>query len=157
VTGLSRRARFARSQWQPPTAEGITKMKKRLMGFAVAAALVAAHTLPSHAEDATPTPPAGGATTPSATPSEPPVSVPRPSILPKTVEPSKPVVTEKPTTAEKPVATDKPVVTDDDTARRHRRYARRHWRYAYWQPFPVYWPHLSRSHFYWSRISWFGF
>ena len=120
-------------------------MKTGLIGFAVAALLVAAPTFPGHAEDAAPAPAAGSATTPSATPSEPPVSVPRPSIVPKAAEPSK------------PVASDKPATTDDSTPRRHRRYARHHWHYAYWQPLPIYWPYLYRSHIYWSRIPWFSF
>jgi hypothetical protein len=128
----------------------IMKMKTRLMGFAVAAALAAAPTFPSFAEDASPAPAAGSTTTPAATPNQPPpVSVPRPSIMPNTAEPSKPVA------ADKPVATERPVVTDEPASRRNRRYVRRHWRYAYWQPFPIYWPHLYRSHIYWSRIPWF--
>ena len=29
-------------------------------------------------------------------------------------------------------------------------------RYAYWEPFPIYFPHLTRHHgIYWSRIPWF--
>jgi hypothetical protein len=122
-------------------------MKTCFMGFAVAALLVAAPTFPGHAEDAAPmpAPAASSATTPPATPSEPPVSVPRPSILPKAAEPSK------------PVTTDKPAATDDSTPRRHHRYARRRWHYAYWQPFPIYWPYLYRSHIYWSRTPWFSF
>ena len=28
--------------------------------------------------------------------------------------------------------------------------------YAYWEPFPIYFPHLTRHHgIYWSRIPWF--
>ena len=122
-------------------------MKTRFLGFALAALLVAAPTFPGHAEDAAPTPApaASSAMTPPVTPSELPVSVPRPSIVPTAAEPSA------------PVTTDKPAATDESTPRRHRRYAHRHWRYAYWQPFPIYLPYLYRSHIYWSRTLWFSF
>ena len=125
-------------------------MKTRVMGFAVAALLVAAPTFGGHAEDAAaPAPAAGPTTTPAATPSQPaPVSVPRPSIVPATTEPAKPVTTTEPS---------KPAVTDDERPRRRRHYAHRHSRYAWWHPFPIYWPHLYHHRFYWSRISWFSF
>jgi len=68
--------------------------------------------------------------------------MPRPSILPKNAEP-----------APQPIAPQ----ADDAAPRRHRHYAHRRygWHYAYWQPFPIYWPHLYHSRIYWSRIPWF--
>ena len=139
--------------------KGIIEMKTRVMGFAVAALLVAAPTFRGHAEDAAaPAPAANPTTTPAATPSQPaPVSVPRPSIVPATTEPAKPATTTEPA---KPVTTtepSKPAATGDERPRRRRHYAHRHWRYAWWHPFPIYWPHLYHHRFYWSRISWFSF
>ena len=106
-------------------------MKTHFAGLAVAALLVVAPAIPGHAEDA-----ATGAT--STAP--PPVSVPRPSIVPKTAEPSSPQA--------------------DAAPRRHRHYAHRRYyyrHYAYWEPFPVYLPHFYRHRIYWSRIPWFAF
>ena len=45
-------------------------------------------------------------------------------------------------------------------APRHRRYAHRHWhrygyyRTAYWEPFPIFWPHFYHNRIHWSRIPW---
>jgi hypothetical protein len=121
-------------------------MKAQLTGLAVALLLTAASTLPGHAEDATP--PAALAASPSApaaTPTDTPprTSVPRPSILPKTAEP-----------AQQPIA---PQADDNAPARRHRHYAHRYYgrHYAYWQPFPIYWPHVWHNRIYWSRTPWF--
>jgi hypothetical protein len=112
------------------------EMRNHFTGFAIATLLVVAAALPGHAEDAAPPP----ATAPAATESAPPASVPRPSIAPKTAEP-----------ASAPVA-------DDAAPPRRRHYAHRHYRhYAYWQPFPVYWPHFYRQRIYWTRIPWFAF
>src|SRR5437879_2853049 len=100
------------------------EMRKHFTDLAIATLLAVAPTVPGHAEDAAP-PPAQAA--PAATQTQPPASVPRPSIAPKSAEP-----------AAAPVA-------DNDAPRRHRRYAHRHYRhYAYWDPFPVYWPHFYR-------------
>jgi hypothetical protein len=115
-------------------------MKTYFTGLAVAALLVIGPTFPGYAED-TAAPAAQAA--PAATPTEAPASVPRPSIAPKTAEPASP-----------PAA--------DELAPRHRRYARHHRRYgiyrtAYWEPFPIYWPHLYHSRIHWNRISWFSF
>jgi hypothetical protein len=117
------------------------EMRIHFTGLAIVTLLAVAPALPGHAEDAGPPPAAAApAAAPAATPAAPPASVPRPSIAPKTAEP-----------APAPVA-------DDAAPPRHRRYARHHYRhYAYWQPFPVYWPHLYRSRIYWSRIPWFAF
>ena len=110
-------------------------MKSHFTGLAFAALLVAASALPGYAEDAAaptaaPAAPAAGQT------EAPPASVPRPSLAPKTAEP-----------ASTPVAA--------EPAPRQRRYAHRHWRrYAYWEPFPIYWPHFYRSRIHWSRIPW---
>ena len=113
-------------------------MRNHFTGFAIATLLVVAPALPGHAEDAAP-PPAAAA--PAATPAAPPASVPRPSIAPTTAEPA----------ASAPVE-------DDAAPARHRRYAHHHYRhYAYWQPFPVYWPHFYRQRISWSRIPWFAF
>ena len=44
---------------------------------------------------------------------------------------------------------------------RHRRYAHRHhrrygyYRTAYWQPFPIYFPHVYHSRLVWNRVPWF--
>jgi hypothetical protein len=114
------------------------EMRKHFTGLAIAALLAVAPALPGHAEDAAP-PPAAAAPA-QATPAAPPASVPRPSIVPKTAEP-----------ASAPAAEDAAPV-------RHRHYARHHYRhYAYWEPFPVFLPHLYRHRIYWSRISWFYF
>jgi len=121
-------------------------MKAHLTGLAVALLLTAASTFPGHAEDATPpAAPAASPSAPAATPAEttPPTAVPRPSIVPKSAEP-----------AQQPIA---PQADDTSVPRRHRHYARRHyrWHYAYWEPFPIYWPHIWHSRIYWSRIRWF--
>jgi hypothetical protein len=108
-------------------------MKSHFTGLAVAALLVIAPALPGHAEDAVA--PAAPAT--ANQPGTPPPSVPRPSLAPKTAEP-----------ASAPEAT-------EPTQPRHRRYAHRHWRrYGYWEPFPIFWPHLYRNRIHWSRIPW---
>jgi hypothetical protein len=124
----------------------MTNMKGHFTGLAVAALLVAiGATLPGHAEDAAApkatTAPAA-AQTPAATPAEaPPPSVPRPSLAPKTAEPASPPVAE-------------------EAAPRHRRYAHRHWhrygyyRTAYWEPFPIFWPHIYHNRVHWSRMPW---
>jgi hypothetical protein len=111
-------------------------MKTHFAGLAVAALLVVAPALPGHAEDAKPAAPAATSTAP------PPASVPRPSIVPKSAEPSSPQADAEPAA----------------TPRRHRHYAHRYYRrYAYWEPFPVYLPHLYRHRIYWSRVPWFAF
>jgi hypothetical protein len=108
-------------------------MKPPFAGLAVAALLVIAPALPGHAEDATM--PAAPATANQTEP--PPASVPRPSLAPKTAEP-----------APAPEAA-------ESTPPRHRRYALRHWRrYAYWEPFPIFWPHFYRNRIHWYRIPW---
>jgi hypothetical protein len=123
------------------------RMKTSLTGLAVAALLVAGSSLgstsPGFAEDApgaqTPlaeapvTPPAAQADAPSG-------AVPRPSIVPKTAEPAADAEPAEP---------------------RHRRYAHyRHHRYgyyrtAYWEPFPIMWPHFYHNRIHWNRIPWF--
>gem|GEM_PF-2238676 len=110
-------------------------MKTHLGGIAVAALLIVASPL-AHADD-TPAPKDIAAPAAPAQ-AEAPASVPRPSIVPKTAETSPPAAAEP-------------------APRHHRRYAHRHTRhYAYWEPFPIYWPHFHRHGVYWSRISWFG-
>jgi len=115
-------------------------MKAHFTGLAIAALLVIGPTLPGYAEDAgAPAVPAAPA---AAQTEAPPPSVPRPSLAPKAAEPA-------------------PLRAEAEPAPRlHRRYAYRHWRRygyyrtAYWQPFPIYWPHLYRSRIHWSRIPW---
>jgi hypothetical protein len=110
------------------------KMKLHLAGLAIAALLVAGPILPGHAEDAAaPNPPA------SAQPEAPPPSVPRPALVPKTAEPASPLTETEP------------------AAPRHRHYAHRWHRYAYWEPFPIYLPHLYHNRIHWSRMPWIRF
>jgi hypothetical protein len=125
----------------------MTEMKTHFTGLAVATLLVLGPTLPGYAEDAAPNAPTAPTTTqpPAATQTEaPPPSVPRPSLAPKTAEPASP-----------PAAEPAPP--------RHRRYAHRHhrrhgyYRTAYWEPFPIYWPHFYRGRIHWNRIPWFSF
>ena len=122
-------------------------MKARLIGLSAALLLLTvASTLPGRAEEAAqPSAPAASPSTPAATPdTAAPAAVPRPSIVPKNAEP-----------AQQPVA---PQADEDAAPRRHRHYARRRyygWHYAYWQPFPIYWPHIGHNRIYWSRIPWF--
>ena len=120
---------------------------KRHFSTAVAAAfLLTASSLAARAEDPAPAP-AASLAAPAAAPAESaPANVARPSIVPKTND-----------TAAKPDASVKPQADAEPAPRRHRRYARRYYhRYAYWEPFPIYFPHLTRYHgIYWSRIPWF--
>jgi hypothetical protein len=115
------------------------EMKTHFTGLALAALLTIGSTLPGYTEDAAK--PAVSAAPPAAQTETPPPSVPRPSLAPKTAEPA-------PTPAAEPAS------------RPHRRYARRHqWRYgyyrtAYWEPFPIFWPHLYRHRVHWNRIPW---
>jgi hypothetical protein len=118
------------------------RMKAPLTGLAIAAMLVAGTALPGFAQDAT-TPQTPAAQTP-ATPAAPAESstVPRPSIVPKTAEPTLPAAEAEP-------------------APRHYRYAHRHhrrygyYRTAYWEPFPIYWPHFYHNRVHWNRVPWF--
>ena len=124
-------------------------MKTSLTGLAVATLLVAgsnlSSTLPGFAEDApTPQTPAAQAPAapPAAQPDAPSGTVPRRSIVPKTAEPAQPAADAEP------------------AAPRHRRYAHRHRRYgyyrtAYWEPFPILWPHFYHNRIHWNRIPWF--
>ena len=123
----------------------MNEMKSYFTGLAVAALLVTGLTLPGYAEDAVaPTAPAASQT------EAPPPSVPRPSLVPKTAEPAATPAATK--TAEPDVKTDE--------RPRHRRlvyrYDRRHgyWSTAYWEPFPIFWPHLYRNRIHWNRIPW---
>ena len=122
-------------------------MKTSLTGLAVAALLVVGSTLgptlPGFAEDA-PAPQTPAAQAPAMPPAaETDAPVRRPSIVPKAAEPAQPAADAEP------------------AAPRHRRYAhyrhRRHgyYRTAYWEPFPVYWPHMRHNRIYWNRIPWF--
>ena len=114
-------------------------MKTHFTGLALAALLTIGSSLPGYSEDAT-TPPAA-ATPPAARTETPPPSVPRPSLAPKAAEPK----TAEPASA--PAA--EPA---------HRRYARHgrygYYRTAYWEPFPIFWPHYYRHRIHWSRVPW---
>ena len=128
--------------------KGMIEMRVRYLAISTAALMAMAATeLSARADDTAPTTSAAPAATtaaPAATTDAPPANVPRPSIVPKT--------------ADKGAEPAAPQASDDTTSRPRRRYAhRRHLRYAYWEPFPVYWPHLYRSHIYWNRIPWFSF
>ena len=107
-------------------------MKTHFAGLAAALLLAISSTLPSHAEDVTPAAPAASQNEPA------PSSVARPSITAKTAEPA----------------------ASEPGMRPQRRYVhrspRRHgaYRTAYWQPFPIYWPHFHRSRIHWNRIPW---
>ena len=116
-------------------------MKTYFTGLAVAALLVIGATLPGYAEDAAaPAAPAAPAATPN-----------------------------RGAAAERAASVDRAEdrragvsAAADEPAPRHRRYAHHHWRYgyyrtAYWEPFPIYWPHLYHSRIYWNRIPWFSF
>jgi hypothetical protein len=123
-------------------------MKLYFRGLAVAALLVLGPALSSHAEDA-----AAPNAAPAAAPTEAlPPSVARPSIVPKAAEPvAPPVASKNAEPGAKNVSDQRP---------RQRRYAHRHhrrygyYRTAYWQPFPIYWPHLYRNRIHWSRTPW---
>src|ERR1700712_3495441 len=65
----------------------------------------------------------------TGTQSEPPATVPRPSVLSKASEAAKPAAAEP-------------------ARRQSRRHVQRHYRrYAYWEPFPIYLPHFRRHSF----------
>ena len=129
-------------------------MKMQFRGIAVATLLTMGSTLAVHAEDAAAP---KDTAAPAVTQTEAPASVPRPSIVPKTAEPTnaaRPSVASK--SAEPAAAPD----TTEPAPRRHRRYAHRHWRRygyyrtAYWEPLPIYWPHYYRHRIRWNRIPW---
>lgn len=112
-------------------------MKTRSLGIAFAALLAFAPVRGSAEDAASPAAPVN-TSSPAASPGDPPASVPRPAIVPRTVEGAAPAATET-------------------TARKPRRYARKHYRrYAYWEPFPIYWPNYHRHHLGWRRVAWFG-
>lgn len=112
-------------------------MKTRSLGIAFAALLAFAPVRGSAEDAASPAVPAN-TSSPAASPSDPPASVPRPSFVPGAMEGSTPAAT-------------------DATPQKPHRYARKHYRrYAYWEPFPVYLPSYDRRHLSWRRVAWFG-
>ena len=120
-------------------------MKRQYSAAIAAAFLLTASSFAAKAEDAAPAPAASPAAPAAAPTDSAPASVARPSIVPKSTD-----------TAAKPDASAKPQADAEPAPRRHRRWARRHYRYAYWEPFPIFFPHLTRHHgIYWSRIPWF--
>jgi hypothetical protein len=119
-------------------------MKTSFTGLAVAALLVGGaslgSTLPGFAEDA-PAPQTAKEAAAPAQADAPSGAVPRPSIVPKTAEPA-------------------PTADAEPAAPRHRRYAHYRHRYgyyrtAYWEPFPIMWPHFYHNRVHWNRIPWF--
>jgi hypothetical protein len=121
-------------------------MKTTPARLAIATMLLAATYAQSRAEDAVlPAPPATPAASAPAAEANtrppggsPPASVPRPSLVPNTTD----------------TASEKPTIT---AARPYRRHVyRRSQRYAYWEPFPLYLPHVFRRRVHWSRVRWFG-
>jgi hypothetical protein len=112
-------------------------MKTRSLGIAFAALL--AFVPARGSANASPAAPAN-TSSPAVNPGDRPVSVPRPSIAPKTAEGA-------------PVS-----AATDAKPRKPRRFARKnHRQYAYWEPFPIYWPHYYRHRLTWQRVAWFGF
>ena len=116
-------------------------MKAALTGLftslAIAALLVAGSALPGFAQDAAKQPPATETASPPPASNE---TAPRPSILPKAAEPA-------------PAAE----ATEPAPRRRYAHHYRRYgyYRTAYWEPFPIYWPHLYHNRIHWNRIPWF--
>ena len=117
-------------------------MKAPLTGLAIATLLLAGTALPGFAQDAAKQPPAPAADTASPPPAAN-DTVPRPSIAPKAAEQAAPAA-------------------DNEPAPRRRHYAHRyryhrygHYRVAYWEPFPIFWPHVHHNRIYWNRIPWF--
>jgi hypothetical protein len=119
-------------------------MKLHFTGLAVAALLAIGPTLSCHAEDAV-APKASATPASPQTPTQtdaPPPSVPRPSLAPKNAELASPPANAEP------------------APRQYRRYAHRHhrrYRTAYWEPFPIYWPHFYRNRIHWNRTPWSSF
>ena len=116
-------------------------MKASIYGLALAALLAVALPRPGHAEEAM-TPPA--APPPQAeTRTQPPVSVARPSIVPKA-------------TAQPPAGND--AAASEAMPERQWRSARhRAPGYASFLPFPIYVPQLHRNRIVWRRLSLFSF
>ena len=113
-------------------------MKSYFAGLAIATLLVSGLTLPGYAEDAV--------KPPAPQTEAPPPSVPRPSLAPKTAEPA---------TTPAATRTTEPDAKTIPDQRRHRRYAHRHdRRYAYWEPFPISWPHVYHNQIHWNRVPW---
>jgi len=111
-------------------------MKLNLTGLSVVALLVIGTALPGYAEDAA----APATPAPAAEPETPPPAVPRPAIVPKTAEPTATPAAEEPPPPRR------------HYAHRYRRYG--YYRTAYWQPFPIFFPHFYRNGIHWSRVPW---
>jgi hypothetical protein len=118
-------------------------MNARIYGPVLAMILVVGSPLAGRAEEST-TPPAASQTQSQS----PPVSVARPSIVPKASEKASEKAGEQPPSREA-----------DAAPPRHRHANRRHERRyaAFWAPFPIYLPHLYRHRIVWSRLPWISF
>ncbi|MBV8926696.1 MAG: hypothetical protein JOZ74_15110 [Bradyrhizobium sp.] len=118
-------------------------MPIELKSLAAAALMFAALNSPSHAEDAPAAPP---------TPAAPPADTTQGDTRPAPSDVPRPSITAKSTDTTAPDAAGEP-------APRHRRhYAHRYYRhYAFWEPFPIYLPHLYHNRIVWNRVFWFHF
>jgi hypothetical protein len=121
-------------------------MKPSLTGVAIATLLIFGSSIPSFAEDS-PAPQTPAAQTPAAAPpaaqtEAPSATAPRPAIVPKAAETVAPAANAEPAPPHRRYA-----------HYRHRRYG--YYRTAYWEPFPIYWPHFYHSRVHWNRIPWF--
>ena len=112
-------------------------MKKLVIAAALAVIGASAHTLPGFAQDAAQQPAAAPTASPPAASTE---TVPRPSIVPKAAEPAA------------PAADNEPAPRRPHYAHHYRRYG--YYRTAYWEPFPIYWPHFYHNRVHWNRIPW---
>src|SRR6202000_604137 len=126
-----------------------------LAGLAIAALLTVGSTFPGFAEDAPKTPPAD---TPAATTAAPadttPGVAPRPSLLSRKNNPSAAgPKADEPRTAEQPAADAPPLRHRRHYAHRHHRYWG-NYRYAYWEPFPIFFPHIYHNRIHWNRDAW---
>jgi hypothetical protein len=131
------------------------RMKTPLAGLAIAALLTVASTIPGFAEDAPKTPPADAPAATTAAPADTtPGVAPRPSLLSRKNNPSAAgPKADEPKTAEQPAADAPPLQHRRHYAHRHHRYWG-NYRYAYWEPFPIFFPHVYHNRIHWNRIPW---
>jgi hypothetical protein len=106
-------------------------------GLAAAVTLLTALSFPCYAEDATMAP---AASDQAAQGDAKPRDVQRPALTAKSADTA-------------------PDATTDIAPSRHRHYAhRRYYRHvAYWEPFPIYFPHFFHNRITWNRVPWIRF